>query len=115
MFHYFILFFFVMPAPILTTENQLEANLSAKNYLKHKLYFRDDLNKLSSLDARQLTNILTNPGGPSFWPGNQRYLDFQSALNNEVILTNYILTILDSFCRAQQPTPVPATGKVYFL
>ena len=77
--------------------------------------YREDLELLSTFSVAEFDRIIRGASSRSPWPGGQNYLDFQSALNNDITLANYLLSIIDSVCQAQEPTPEPRPGKTKII
>ncbi len=72
---------------------------------------REDLSTLSTFTETQLTRLVRGGAARSPWPGGQNYLDFRAALNNDITLANYLISIIDAVCLAREPTPVPQPGE----
>ena len=73
--------------------------------------YREDLEVLSTFSEAEFSRIIRGASTRSPWPGGKNFLDFKSALNNDITLANYLLSLIDSVCRAQDPTPAPLPGK----
>lgn len=66
------------------------------------------MSALSTYENAEMTGIIRSANSLWRWPGDQNYLDFRSALNNDVTLANYILTLIEDAC--QDTRGPPGTG-----